>query len=115
MAFLGKVLIGLLLVALVIAAGALCLILLSVALDDLKDLGIIKSKDAIEAAYQRGYKRGYLNGQVDTATYPMGRYTFPIACSHCANLRSDKCYKCKAERESGFELKVVTNDEADTV
>ena len=45
MAFLGKVLIILVLVVLVIAAGALCVILISVALDDLKDLGIIKSKD----------------------------------------------------------------------
>lgn len=115
MAFLEKVLTIMVLVTLVIAAGALCVILISVALDDLKDLGIIKSKDAIEAAYQRGYKRGHLNGQIYTAAYPMGNYTFAIACSHCKNLRSDKCYRCKAEQESGFELKVVTNDEADTV
>lgn len=111
MAFLGKVLIILLLVALCIAATALCIILFDVAVGDFKDLGIIKEKESRQDAYHRGF----LTGQLTTSKYPMGQYTFPIACSHCENLGSDKCYKCKSERESGFKLKVVTNDEADTV
>lgn len=37
--------------------------------------------------------------------YPMGALTFAIACSHCKNVGSDKCYLCKAELKSGFELK----------
>jgi hypothetical protein len=111
MAFLGKVLIFLLLVALCIAVGTLCLLLIDLARDDLKDLGIIKDKDAIKDAYQRGLTTGRLLAN----KYPMGQYTFPIACSRCENLGSDKCYRCKAEQESGFKLKVVTNDEADTV
>ena len=37
--------------------------------------------------------------------YPMGPYTFAVACQHCANYRSDKCHLCKCERKSGFEPK----------
>ena len=37
--------------------------------------------------------------------YPMGALTFVIACSHCKNIRSDKCFDCKSEKKSGFELK----------
>ena len=37
--------------------------------------------------------------------YPMGALTFAIACSHCKNIGSDKCYDCKSEKKSGFELK----------
>ena len=37
--------------------------------------------------------------------YPMGAFTFAIACSHCKNVRSDKCHDCKCEIKSGFELK----------
>lgn len=36
--------------------------------------------------------------------YPMGAITFAIACSHCKNIRSDKCHDCKCEKKSGFEL-----------
>lgn len=36
--------------------------------------------------------------------YPMGALTFAVACSHCKNVNSDKCDKCKKEIESGFEL-----------
>lgn len=100
--FLGKVLVSALLVALVIAVGALCVILVGMARDDLKDLGIIKDKDEIEEAYQRGLWLG----QMQVNKYPMGQYTFPVACSHCANLSSDKCYRCKEELESGFKLKI---------
>lgn len=39
--------------------------------------------------------------------YPMGVYTFAIACSHCKNVRSEKCHDCKFEIKSGFELKEV--------
>ena len=90
---------------------ALCGMAVGAAKDALVDSGIIKDKDAIDDAYRRGL---YL-GQVQANKYPMGQYTFPIACSHCANLNSDKCYRCKEEIKSGFELKVVTNDETDTV
>ena len=51
------------------------------------------------------YRRGYEEGRAYTAKYPMGIYTFPVACSHCANLGSDKCHRCKEERESGFVMK----------
>lgn len=37
--------------------------------------------------------------------YPMGALTFAIACSHCKNVGSDKCFDCKCEKKSGFELK----------
>lgn len=37
--------------------------------------------------------------------WPMGPLTFAIACSHCENLHSDKCDRCKREIESGFKLK----------
>lgn len=40
--------------------------------------------------------------------YPMGAYTFAIACSHCKNKGSDKCHDCKCEKKSGFELDLVT-------
>lgn len=99
MVFLGKVLIFLILAALCIAAAALCVILLCNAFDDLSDLGIIRETDPME------YRRGYEHGRSYAMKYPMGQLTFPIACSHCKNVGSDKCYRCKEERESGFELK----------
>lgn len=37
--------------------------------------------------------------------YPMGEYTFAIACVHCKNVGSDICRLCKMEKVSGFELK----------
>lgn len=90
---------------------ALCGMAVGAAKDALVDGGIIKDKDAIDDAYRRGL---YL-GQLKANKYPMGQHTFPIACSHCENLCSEKCYRCKEEVESGFKLKVVTNDEADAV
>ena len=36
--------------------------------------------------------------------YPMGAYTFAVACRHCMNKNSEKCDKCLCEIESGFEL-----------
>ena len=80
---------------------ALCGIAVANAKDALQESGIIKDKDAIEDAYRRGL---YL-GQIQVNKYPMGQYTFPIACSHCKNIGSDKCYRCKEEVESGFEFK----------
>lgn len=43
--------------------------------------------------------------------YPMGALTFAIACSHCKNVGSDKCFDCKSEKKSGFELKESNNAE----
>lgn len=51
------------------------------------------------------YDKAYHRGKIEGAKYPMGINTFPIACSHCANLGSDKCYRCKEEIVSGFEMK----------
>ena len=36
--------------------------------------------------------------------YPMGAFTFAVACGHCKNVNSEKCSKCMREIESGFEL-----------
>lgn len=52
--------------------------------------------------YKAGYHRGYFEAMEKTAKYPMGIYTFLIACANCENLGSDKCADCKAEKESGF-------------
>lgn len=68
-------------------------------ISNLKLEGIIKEKDSME--YQRGYERG----RAEVSLYPMGACTFAIACSHCKNLNTDKCYKCKQEIRSGFEIK----------
>ena len=42
---------------------------------------------------------------VSHSLYPMGAVTFAIACSHCKNIGSEKCFDCKSEIKSGFELK----------
>lgn len=89
---------------------ALCGMAVGAAKDALVDSGIIKDKDAIDDAY----RRGLWLGQAQANKYPMGQYTFPIACSHCENLNSDKCYRCKEEIESGFKLKMEAKDD-DTV
>lgn len=44
--------------------------------------------------------------------YPMGALTFAVACSHCKNVRTEKCVKCKKEIESGFELKNMLDTSA---
>ena len=80
---------------------ALCGMAIGAAKDALVDSGIIKDKDEIEDAY----RRGLWLGQAQVNKYPMGQLTFAIACSHCKNIDSDKCYRCKEERESGFEIK----------
>lgn len=36
--------------------------------------------------------------------YPMGQWTFPIACAACKNRRTEACAPCKAEKASGFEI-----------
>ena len=100
-----------LLVALGVVVASVCAMAVASAKEALVNSDIIKDRDAIDDAY----RRGVWIGQAQVNKYPMGQYTFPIACSHCKNLNSEKCYRCKEERESGFELKVVTNDETDTV
>ena len=58
--------------------------------------------------YERGFRDGYESGsksRFGQNLYPMGAVTFAIACIHCKNIRSGKCYDCKCEKVSGFELK----------
>ena len=45
------------------------------------------------------------------ALYPMGAYTFAIACAHCKNREeklgrtiSKECYECKMETKSHFDF-----------
>ena len=84
-------------IAILVSLAALCCTLWADAADSLEDIGFRREKE---------YRKGYAQGWGDAAKYPMGIYTFPIACSHCKNLNSDKCYRCKEEIASGFELKV---------
>lgn len=79
----------------------LVVMLFGLVVAEFEDLGIIVGKDKVEDAYDRGYAMG----QMVANKYPMGQLTFPIACSHCKNIASDKCYRCEQERESGFEPK----------
>lgn len=51
------------------------------------------------------YKKPEIRYVEMPSLYPMGALTFAIACSHCKNIGSDKCYDCKCEKKSGFELK----------
>lgn len=61
-------------------------------------MGLFSKKESVLTRYVR----------VPTL-YPMGALTFAIACSHCKNINSEKCIKCKIEIESGFELKDMFN------
>lgn len=110
MVFLTKVAAFVMATAFVAIVVGLCAMLFGLLVCELKDLGIIVDKDKVEDAYQRGYAMG----KMVMKCYPMGQLTFPIACSHCKNIHSDKCYRCKQERESGFELK-AKEDGDDTV
>ena len=67
-------------------------------------------------SYERGFRDGYecgcASGRISQNLHPMGAMTFAIACSHCKNINSDKCYMCKSEKVSGFEIKMeVENDD----
>lgn len=79
-----------------------------------QETGIFEKVERVVKTDPMEYQRGYERGRHESVLYLMGYLTFPIACSICENINSDKCYRCKEERQSGFKLKEgVLRDDAD--
>ena len=99
MKFLVAIIVLSVLISLAVAAAGLAVSVWADNIDELELMFPRLKKDPLD------YRRGYEQGRLYALKYPMGQLTFPIACSHCKNVGSDKCCRCKEERESGFELK----------
>lgn len=60
--------------------------------------------------YKLGKKLDKVLPEFSAKLYPMGAYTFCIACHHCMFRRGSnkfndhRCYLCKSEKQSGFEV-----------